>query len=42
MHKSCPGKTRVSLGGVARNVVDCASKLGIKTVLISVVGNNDR
>lgn len=40
LYKSCIGKTRKSLGGVARNIVDCSSKLGIETVLISAIGND--
>ncbi|KAK2978336.1 hypothetical protein RJ640_016438 [Escallonia rubra] len=33
-----PGRVHYSLGGVARNVAECVSKLGIKPYMISAVG----
>jgi pseudouridine kinase len=36
---STPGRVRVSVGGVARNVADNLARLGVETVLLSAVGN---
>ncbi|CAI9104481.1 OLC1v1003162C1 [Oldenlandia corymbosa var. corymbosa] len=33
-----PGKVNYALGGVARNVAECMSKLGAKPYMISAVG----
>lgn len=35
-----PGKVAYTLGGVARNVAECVSKLGSKPYLISAVGQD--
>lgn len=37
---STPGQVRVSVGGVARNVADNLTRLGIETVLLSAIGND--
>jgi len=38
---SLPGEAKVALGGVGRNIADVISRLGGKTQLVSVVGNDD-
>jgi pseudouridine kinase len=38
---STPGKVRVSVGGVARNVAENLARLGIETVLLSAIGAGD-
>ncbi|RDY26179.1 winged helix-turn-helix transcriptional regulator [Romboutsia weinsteinii] len=40
MFDSNPGKVDISLGGVGRNIADNISRLGIKTKLISAIGND--
>uniref|UniRef100_A0A2C9U6T7 Carbohydrate kinase PfkB domain-containing protein n=1 Tax=Manihot esculenta TaxID=3983 RepID=A0A2C9U6T7_MANES len=35
-----PGKVQYALGGVARNIAECMSKLGTKSYMISAVGND--
>jgi len=37
---STPGIVRVSVGGVARNIADNLTRLGIETVLLSAIGND--
>lgn len=37
---STPGRVRVSVGGVARNVADNLTRLGVETVLLSAIGND--
>jgi pseudouridine kinase len=37
---STPGRVRVSVGGVARNVADNLARLGVETVLLSAVGED--
>ena len=37
---SVPGTVRVSVGGVARNVADNLSRLGVRAVLLSAIGND--
>lgn len=39
-HDSNPGKVKISLGGVGRNIGENLVRLGIKTKLISAVGND--
>lgn len=38
---STPGRVRVSVGGVARNIADNLARLGVDTVLLSAVGDDD-
>ncbi|MDO7203532.1 PfkB family carbohydrate kinase [Paraclostridium bifermentans] len=40
MFDSNPGKIDISLGGVARNICENISKLGVNTKLISAIGND--
>ena len=40
LHDSNPGKVKISLGGVGRNIGENLVRLGIKTKLISAVGND--
>lgn len=37
---STPGRVRVSVGGVARNVADNLARLGVETVLLSAIGKD--
>lgn len=39
-HDSNPGKVKMSLGGVGRNIAENLVRLGLKTRLISAVGND--
>jgi pseudouridine kinase len=39
-HDSNPGKVKMSLGGVGRNIAENLVRLGVETKLISVVGND--
>ena len=41
MCDSNPGKVKTSFGGVGRNIAENMSRLGIRTKLITVVGNDD-
>ena len=38
---STPGTVRVSVGGTARNVADNLARLGVETILLSAVGDDD-
>ncbi len=38
---STPGKVRGAVGGVARNIADNLTRLGVKAVLLSAIGNDD-
>lgn len=40
MHDSNPGKVKISLGGVGRNIAENLARLGVETRLISVVGDD--
>lgn len=40
LHSSTPGFVRVSVGGVARNVADNLTRLGVEAVLLSAVGDD--
>ncbi|WP_425447182.1 PfkB family carbohydrate kinase [Dethiothermospora halolimnae] len=40
LNDSNPGSVKTSLGGVGRNIAENTTKLGIKTKLISVLGND--
>ncbi len=40
LHTSTPGFVRVSVGGVARNVADNLTRLGVEAVLLSAVGDD--
>lgn len=40
LHSSTPGTVRVSVGGVARNVADNLTRLGVRAVLLSAIGND--
>ena len=37
---SNPGRVRVSMGGVGRNIACCAARLGLKTELVTALGND--
>lgn len=39
-HDSNPGKVKISLGGVGRNIAENLVRLGVETKLISAVGND--
>lgn len=39
-HNSNPGKTNMSLGGVARNIAENLSRLGVKVEFITVLGHD--
>ncbi|WP_461206502.1 PfkB family carbohydrate kinase [Clostridium sp. DL1XJH146] len=40
MHDSNPGKVRISLGGVGRNIAENISRIGIETKLITILGDD--
>lgn len=40
MYTSSPGRLKQTLGGVGRNIAEAAFRTGIKTLLVSVVGND--
>ncbi|CAG8471190.1 1301_t:CDS:10 [Paraglomus occultum] len=40
LETSTPGKIRTSLGGVGRNIAETVHRLGVKSVLISTVGDD--
>lgn len=40
LNTSTPGYVRVSVGGVARNVADNLTRLGVEAVLLSAIGND--
>jgi len=40
LNTSTPGTVRVSVGGVARNVADNLTRLGVEAVLLSAIGND--
>ena len=41
LYKSCPGFSRKTLGGVARNIAESARKLGAEATLVTALGKDE-
>ena len=40
LYKSCPGFSRKTLGGVARNIAQSAKRLGVEANLVTALGKD--